>query len=140
MLCSYPFFLFAFLPSLTASASLPHSNVSFLVFFLTVSGFFHYPNIPWILFSSSSVHSLLLPPALPHSFLFVPLPFGTLYIRFICSLMYSFHHFLSFPYDPVRLRISVLMLPCGSCLMAGFAASIDYNWEKSDWNRNRNGE
>ena len=89
-------FLFAFLPSLSASASLPHIDIPFLVSFLTDSGFFHYPQKPLgIVFFLLNMFC----PASPSTATLIAIcPTGALYAGFICSLLYFFHQFLSFPY------------------------------------------
>lgn len=107
---SLDFFLLFYLTalSLTASASLPHSGIYFLVSFLAVSGLFiclfHYPYIPWILFSFS-ICSVLFLPALLHWLLFVPLVLSSLLLFAlwcISSITFSLPHIFSSPIPLMR--------------------------------------
>lgn len=111
---SLDFFLLSYLTalSLTASASLPHSGIYFLVSFLAVSGLFiclficlfHYPYIPWILFSFS-ICSVLFLPALLHWLLFVPLVLSSLLLFAlwcISSITFSLPHIFSSPIPLMR--------------------------------------
>lgn len=142
-------FLFAFLSTLTASASLPHTDISFFLCCFKLSlRFLHSPCIPWILFSSLSMHSALLLSEFLYSFLFLLLVLcmqGVFAAWCISSITFSLPY-LFIP-KPVQYIVeewkecpghrqdpeaegNASLLICRSHVNAGFAANIDPIWGK----------
>lgn len=149
VLISYIFF--AFIPSLTGSASLPHIDIFSCVIKLYLGFCYHY--IPWILCFFFLICSVLLPAALLHSFLFVPVGLCTLglFLPSFSLSPISFHLQSHIRDNREMTRVSwtqarswgwgnVSLLHCRSCPITGFAAIIDYNQDKPVWSCNRNWE
>lgn len=103
LLLSLAFFLLSYLTvlSLTASASLPHAGISFLVSFLAISvlvWFFFFPLPSHLLDIVFFFLIMFCAVSLSIATLISICPTGALFIGFIWSLMYFSYHFLPSPY------------------------------------------